>query len=304
MTPRAFPALCPLRPGDAVAVIAPSGPVDPAELDAGVGWCAGRYRVSLGASARQRAGFLAGDDEARAADVTAALGDPGVRAVHAARGGYGLTRLLDGHARRWAELLRRDPKPLVGFSDVTALHAVWSLAGVRSVHGTMVLALGRYGGDEELLAVLEGAPPSPWAGLTTWAGGHGPPARGRAMGGNLSLLAALQGTPCALDLADRVLFLEDVGEAPYRVDRMLTALRSSGALDGLRAVVLGEFTRCDPRDDGVTVEAVLRERLRPLGVPVLAGAPFGHGKRHRPWVQGAEVTVLPRGEVVFEEGLA
>ena len=127
---------------------------------------------------------------------------------------------------------------------------------------------------------------------------------GRALGGNLSLIAALLGTPFQLNLSDRVLFLEDVGEAPYRVDRMLTSLRSASALEGLRAVVLGEFTRCDAHSDGVTVESVLRERLGDLGVPVLAGAPFGHGQEHRPWVQGAEVTVSRSGEVVFEEGLA
>ncbi len=304
MTARAFAALSPLRPGDAVAVISPSGPVDHAELDAGVAHHEGRYRVRLGASARGRHGFLAGHDDARAADITAALEDPSLRAVHAARGGYGLTRLLDEHAPRWIELLRRDPKPLVGFSDVTALHAVWSLAGVRSIHGAMVLALGRRGGDDELVSVLEGATPQPWTGLSTWTEGPAPSVRGRAMGGNLSLLAALQGTPSQLPLQDSVLFLEDVGEAPYRIDRMLTSLRSSGALRGVRAVVLGEFTRCDTRDDGVSVERVLRERLSTLGVPVLAGAPFGHGDHHRPWVQGAEVTVRRDGEVIFEEGLS
>ena len=304
MTNRAFPALIPLQPGDHVAVIAPGGPLDPVALDAGVAWCAGRYRVTVGASARSRTGYLAGSDPERAADITAALADPSVRAVHAARGGYGLTRLLDEYARGWIDALKRDPKALVGFSDVTALHAVWSLAGVRSVHGTMVLELGRRGGDRELAAVLEGALPDPWAGLTPLTAVDASPVRGRAIGGNLSLLAALQGTPCQPNLEDRVLFLEDVGEAPYRIDRMLTALRSAAALDGVRAVVLGEFTRCAPGDDGVTVESVLRERLGSLGIPVLSGAPFGHGKQHRPWVQGALVTVLSHGEVVFDEGLA
>jgi muramoyltetrapeptide carboxypeptidase len=299
---RSFAAPTPLRPGDAVAVIAPSGPVDPVELDAGVAWYGRRYRVVVGAATRSRAGFLAGDDEARAADVTAALRDPSVRAVLPARGGYGLTRLLDRHADGWIDLLRRDPKLLVGFSDVTALHAVWARAGVRSIHGAMPLALGRRGGDDELLAVLEGAPPPAWTGLATWVGGGD--VTGLALGGNLALLAALQGTPHAIDLADRVLFLEDIGEAPYRVDRMLTTLRSAGSLAGLRAVVLGEFTRCEPGRDGVAVEEVLRERLGALGVPVLAGAPFGHGDQHRPWVQGGAVTVREGGAVVFDEGVA
>ena len=149
---------------------------------------------------------------------------------------------------------------------------------------------------------MEGAIPATWTGLSLWAGGGS--VEGRATGGNLALLAALQGTRCQGSHAGVVLFLEDIGEPPYRVDRMLTSLRSAGAFEGVRAVVLGEFTRCDPREDGVTVEEVLRERLGALGVPVLAGAPFGHGERHRPWVQGARVTVHARGEVVFEEGLA
>ncbi len=303
MTSFAFAALTPLQPGDAVAVVAPSGPLDPDDLDAGLAWCQGRYRVRVGASLRARHGFLAGDDDARAADITAALEDPSVRAVLAARGGYGITRLLDQHARRWIELLHRDPKPLVGFSDVTALHAVWALAGVRSIHGAMLLALGRRGGDDELTGVLEGAPPPTWTGLHPVACGDHPPVQGRAVGGNLAIVAALLGTPCRLHADGRVLFLEDVGEAPYRVDRMLTSLRSSASLDGVRAVVLGEFTRCVPGADGITVEAVLRERLGSLGVPVLSGAPFGHGAHHRPWVQGALVTVRP-GEVAFEDGLA
>lgn len=296
-----FPPLAPLRPGDAIAVVAPSGAVDPEALDAGVAWCGLRYRAVVGAAAKGRAGFLAGADDARAADVTAALSDRGVRAVIAARGGYGATRLLDEHGARWAASLRDDPKPLVGFSDLTALHALWSAAGVRSVHGTMALALGRKGGDDALVAVLEGAVPDPWTGLDAWSGGT---VTGVAAGGNLALLAALAGTPWRVDLRDRVLFVEDVGEAPYRVDRMLTTLRSSGSLDGLRGVVLGEFLRCEPGRDGVTVSEVLRERLGSLGVPVLAGAPFGHGDEHRPWVQGARVTLRGEGTVVFEEGLA
>lgn len=300
----AFPPITPLKAGDAVMVVSPSGPAEPEGLDAGIAWCGQRYRVNLGAAARERKGFLAGDDEARAADITAALGDREIRAIHASRGGYGLTRLLDGHGHRWAAMLRDDPKTLVGFSDVTALHAVWAKAGVRSVHGTMVVAIGRRGGDLALGAVVEGARPEGWTGLQAWAEGPAAEVSGIATGGNLSLVAALVGTPFALDLRDRVLFLEEVGEAPYRVDRMLTTLRSAGSLAGVRAVVLGEFSRCEPGKDGVTVDEVLRERLGELGVPVLAGAPFGHGREHRPWVQGAQVTVRRDGTVTFDEGLA
>ncbi len=294
----------PLRPGASVRVVAPSGPVPSDAFEAGLGALASRYAVSVGAAARSRHGFLAGPDEARGADLVDAVTDPAIRAVLAARGGYGATRILDAVGERVVAALKADPKPLAGFSDVTALHALWRVAGVRSVHGTMVAGMGRRVLDDELCAVLEGARPSAWEGLEVLHPGAPGEVSGVALGGNLALVAALVGTRWALDLDGAVLFLEDVGEAPYRVDRMLTQLRSSGALRGVRAVVLGGFTDSRGGADGVVVDEVLRERLAGLGVRVLAGAPFGHGAEHRPWVQGASVTVHADGRVAHDEGLA
>ncbi len=191
----------------------------------------------------------------------------------------------------------------MGFSDVTALHALWARAGVRSVHGSMVGAIGRGEGHrDELWSVLSGEVPTAWHELTALHGRRA--VEGVALGGNLALLAALAGTAWQFDLRGAVLMLEDIREAPYRVDRMLTTLRASGALRGVAAVVLGTFTGCDPGPDGVTVEAVCRERLGDLDAPVLWNAPFGHGDVNRPWVSGAPVRVDPReGTVAHLEGL-
>lgn len=293
----------PLLPGDRVAVVAASSPSDPALLAAGIDRWRAHFTVHDDPRAFGRAGFLAGEDHHRASALVEAVRDRAVRALIASRGGYGAMRVLERAGDAVLAALREDPKPVVGFSDVTALHALWSRAGVRSVHAPMVAAAGRGAEIDATRAVLGGALPARWEGLTPWV----PATRavtGVARGGNLALLAAMVGTPWALDLTDAVLFLEDIGEAPYRIDRMLTTLRASGALRGVRGVVVGEFTGCKPNGDGVTAEDVLRDRLGDLGVPVLAGAPFGHGDVHAPWVQGARVTLTPDGALAHEEGIA
>ena len=277
----------PLRPGDTVAVVAPSSPFDRALFWRGVGWLAERYRVRVGRDALTRTGYLAGSDERRLDELARALAS-GARAVIAARGGYGLGRIA--HRIDWRSFAA-SPTWLVGFSDVTALHVEAAAVGVASLHGPMACSLGR--GDERArratLDALE-APLAPrrFAGLVGWRGGR---ASGPLCGGNLAVLHA-----CAaagrLRLPDGgVVLLEDVGERPYRVDRMLTGLAVGGHLARASAIVLGEFTDCLPGPDGVTVGEVLRERLASLGVPLLAAAPFGHGARNLPVTLGAEAHV-------------
>lgn len=286
-----------------VAVVAPSSPFPREDFDRGIEWLRARAEVSDDDRWYGREGFLAGDDRARLASLLEALRDPRVRCIWSARGGYGATRVLERAGDDLLAALTADPKPVVGYSDVTALHALWARAGVRSVHGAMVTALGR--GDphrDELWAIIDGALPSPWEGLTAIHPGRA--VEGIALGGNLALIAALAGTAWQFDLRGAVLMLEDIREAPYRVDRMLTTLRASGALRGVAAVVLGEFAGCEAGADGVTVEDVCRERLADLGAPVLWNAPFGHGARNRPWVSGARVAVdARRGLVRHLDGL-
>jgi muramoyltetrapeptide carboxypeptidase len=287
-----------LRPGDRIAVVAPSSPFDAGDLAAGVQALRARYDVRHAPDILERRGYLAGDDARRLRELRGAIEDDAVAAIVAARGGYGATRLL---SELPAALVAAHPKLLVGFSDVTALHALWARAGLGSIHGPMVATLGRVGGValERFVAAIEGAAPMRFTGLTTLATGR---AAGRLIGGNLTVLAALLGTPYAPPLQDAVLLLEDVGERPYRVDRMLTTLIQAGWLSQVRAIALGAFTDPAPASDGVTVEDVLRERLSGLGVPVVAGLRVGHIDDNHPIVLGARVAIdADAGTLTLEE---
>jgi len=284
-----------LRPGDTVRAIAPAGPFDRALVLRGLGWLAGRYRVKFEPGLFARDGFLAGSDARRLSELNAALRDPAAAAVIASRGGYGLTRIA-----HTADIgaLRKQPKWLVGFSDITVLHVEAQRNGVASLHATNVAGLGR--ADSSVRSDFVTALERPnairsFAGLKCLRGGL---ARGLVAGGNLTLLFT-----CAaagrLSFADgTVLLLEDVGEAPYRVDRMLSALLASGALDRIGAVVVGDFTDASPGRYGVEIEAVLTERLGALGVPVVAGFPVGHGRRNVPVHFGAPAEVDATGGTV------
>lgn len=279
----------PLRAGDLVAVVAPASPFPREELLRGLAWLRTRYRLRVRPGLFARDAYLAGDDARREAELAAALSDPDVKAIVAARGGYGITRLLETAPLR---SLAARPRWLVGFSDVTALHAEAWAAGVCSAHGPNVTGLGRDASPSvraAWLACVERPTASrAWRGLTVLHGGQG---SGPVVGGNLSLVHAMAAAGRLVVPPGAVLALEDVTEAPYRVDRMLTSLRLGGYLTGLAAIVFGGFDRCPPGADGREMIDVLAERTRRLGVPVLAGAPFGHGAHNEAFVLGLPARV-------------
>jgi len=256
-------------------VIAPSSPFDRTLVLRGIGWLGKRYRVEFDWSMFERAGFLAGDDQRRLLELNQALSDPTLGAVVAARGGYGLTRIA--HLADYSALLRH-PKWIVGFSDITALHVEAQALGIASFHGPNVAGLGR--SDEwtrqRFIRSLE-APDRPaiFDGLEVRRPGF---ASGVLVGGNLTLLFACQAAGRLRLPHGAILVLEDVTEASYRIDRMLSALLASGALDGIAGVVLGDFTDCPDGPHRVPLRSVLDERLGALGVPVLAGLRFGHAR--------------------------
>ena len=272
----------PLGPGAHVRVVAPSGPVDAARLERGV---AALRRLGLEVSvARHVLGpghlaYLAAPDAARAADLDEAWLDPDVDAVWAAKGGYGAARvvpLIDWPALQAAGVV----KPLVGSSDTTALLAAFGARlGVATFFGPTVAGpvLGTDVSDAAGLdglrrAILAPVEPVALAGEHTLA--DGPRVTAPTVGGTLSLLCSLAGTPDAGSARGAIAVLEDVGEAPYRIDRMLTQLLATGWLTGAVGVACGSWTDCGSQEH---VRAVLLDRLSGLGVPIVADLPFGHG---------------------------
>jgi muramoyltetrapeptide carboxypeptidase len=262
-----------LASGDVIRVIAPSGPVPREAFLTGVELLRKRYDVRYDDGVFARAGYLAGPDERRLAELQAALTDPDARAIVMARGGYGLLRLLpfvDTAA------LRARPRPIVGFSDGTALLALAAVAGVAAIHGPVVTQLPSLGSADlqSLSEHLES--PGPYValdGLTEIVPGR---ARGALLGGNLEVFSRLVGTPFLPDLTGAILFFEDLGERPYRIDRLLTALDLAGVFGVASAVIVGDFSGCrepEPtRAESPTADEVLEERLGRLAIPVVTGS--------------------------------
>jgi len=264
-----------LRPGDLIGVVAPGAAVEASAVAAGVAVLerAG-YRVRVGAAVSRHVGYLAGSDADRLADLTAMFTDPAVRAIIAARGGYGTGRLLPHFD---VGLARAHAKIVVGYSDLTfLLTRLVQGAGMVAFHGPMVADMERNpSGTEALLSLLRGDRAA-WnlAAREIVQPGTG---EGVIVGGCLSILVAALGTPYAIETAGKLLFLEDVNEKPYRVDRMLTQLRQAGKLDGVAGVVFGDMTGCGHAADEVTVRDVIREAFASARYPVVFGLPTGHG---------------------------
>jgi muramoyltetrapeptide carboxypeptidase len=269
-------------------VIAPSGPFDRALALRAIGWLGERYRVEFDWEAFRPVGMFAGSDARRLAELNQALRTPHTRAIWAARGGHGLIRIA--HLADYPALLRH-PKWVVGFSDVTLLHVELSRAGVASLHAPNLTGLGR--GDAvsrtRMIETLE-APRAlrTHRGLLTWVGGK---ADGTLAGGNLAMLFTCAAAGRLFLPRGCILVLEDVTEAPYRLDRMLAALKLSGAFERVAACVVGDFTRCPVGGDGIRAEQVVQATLADLGVPVLAGLPIGHGRHNEPLPLGLPATV-------------
>jgi muramoyltetrapeptide carboxypeptidase len=278
-----------LAPGDRVAVVAPAGPFDRESLDAGLRILAGRYDVVWDRGLLRRVRYLAGDDDRRGGELGAALADPRIRGIVAARGGYGSMRILP---RVWpiASGVPSSPGPaklLVGFSDITALHAALQACGRVSVHGPVVtqLAIQPSTVVERFFAILEdgAAPPAPVSG-TPIIGGV---AEGPLLGGNLSILTRLLGTPWLPDLTGAVLLLEDVGERPYRIDRMWTHLRLARVFERVAGLALGDFTDCEEPGGEFTLRDVLWSLAGETGLPCVGGLPIGHDAVNVPVALGA-----------------
>ncbi len=279
-----------LRPGDVVGLVEPAGFTDDLfDLDV-----VQETIVAMGLKPRparhllDRHGYLAGKDEDRAADLNAMFADREVKAVFAVRGGWGCARILP-----YLDFttIRANPKLLIGFSDITALHMAFAArAGFTTIHGpNAASSWPRFSWEAFRAIAFDGATPLltnpqakedrlvPLGGrIRTFGSGR---ASGRLLGGNLTVLTALMGTGWLPDFTGAILFLEDVDEAPYRIDRMLTQLSLAGVLRKLAGLVFGQCTSCGatgPSYGGFTLSQVLEQHLRPLGIPAFQGAAIGH----------------------------
>ena len=263
-----------------VALVAPAGPLADEEEFARAEQIVQSLGLvpKLAKHARAKRGYLAGTDAERAADFNDAIRNPSVRGIFALRGGYGTMRILD--AIDYAGLAA-DPKVVIGYSDLTALlNAITQRTGLVTFHGP-VAALSPFTKSETQWlrrAVMQPEPLGELRGIGTAIVSGA--AAGRLCGGNLSLVTSLLGTPYALDTAGALLVLEEVEEAPYRVDRMLTQLRLAGALSHVAGVLVGSCRNCDVAGDhpyaAIPLALTLRDRLGDLGVPVLTDLPIGH----------------------------
>lgn len=294
-----------LRAGGRVAIVAPASAADGAALDAAEWLQARGYdpRIMPAALTRSDApyDYLAGDDNARLNDLHSAFADPAIDAIWCLQGGFGSWRLAD---RLDFDLLRRHPKPFIGYSDITALHlAIQRHAGFVTFHGPMLAQDLLAGKDEptasHVLAMVGGqigqgawidAPPA--SNPVVLAPGA---ASGRLVGGNLALIAAMIGSRHEIATRDAILFIEDVNEALPRIDRLLWQLRWAGKFDHVRGVLVGNFTRLGlPMGDALgqsQLFALLLEQFGGRGIPVLAAWPSGHGDPNLTLPLGAKVTL-------------
>lgn len=270
----------PIKPGSRVALVAPAGPLRvPTDLDKALenarafGW-----EAVVGKNARERHAYFAGTDEERLSDFNAALRDDSIAAIWCLRGGYGAMRLLEGVD---FAALKRKPKTIIGYSDITALHcAIAARVDIGSIHGPTARSRLTTFSERSLRAAVlaDGEPCGDAADATTLIGGR---ARGRLVGGNLALLCALHGTPYQPRYDGAILVLEDVNEAAYRIERMLLQLRLSGALQSCAGIAFGSFTNTGETEDASlggerSVREVLEEAAGAAGVPSVLGIPLGH----------------------------
>jgi len=296
-----------LAPGDTVMLVAPANATfNSIELQiARESLEALGFKVRVGAHLLDRHGYLAGDDKARADDINKAFADSSVSAVHAIRGGWGSARLLPYLDY---DTIRRNPKVLIGYSDVTALLlSIHAKTGLVTFHGP--IGLGRwdsysldyykrvlFNGEEVTYSNKQGLSDrnalvqTEFRTLTIAPG----KARGRLLGGNLTVMTAILGSPYVPDWDDAILFTEDVGEDYYRIDRMLTQLKLAGVLGKIKGFVFGGCSECGPGDGNfgtLTLEEIFADHVKPLGIPAWQGAMIGHGQPQWTLPVGAEVEI-------------
>lgn len=289
-----YPA--PLRRGDKIAICSPAGKIKPEVVEKAVDVLRGQgWKVEVMPHALGTYGSFSGTPDERFADLKAAFADPDVRAVLCSRGGYGVVHIID----RLAQLpIEDDPKWVIGFSDISALHALMSSKGIASVHSGMCAAIGRGADDPDnasLFGILRGERPAhvfdshdfDRQGIAT----------GTLRGGNLAVLAELINTPYDMLKGNTILFLEDVSEPIYKIERILYQLCLSKVFDKTKGLIIGQFTDYKPSDDHTDMESMIHAAIRDYDFPVAFNVPVGHVDHNIPLIESAKITlkVSPSG---------
>ena len=288
-----------LKQGDKIAIVSPSGAVDPTYIDGAVkmltSW---QLKPVISPFARESFGRFAGTDEQRLLDLQQALDDPSIRAVLCSRGGYGLMRIVD---KINFDAFVRHPKWLIGFSDITILHAAAIHKGIQSIHAVMAKGMTESDPEADPVAILRkvlfGKEPDPYI-LSPNALNRFGESSGTLVGGNLSVLYGLRGTGFDIQPNGKILFIEDISEKPYHVDRMMQNFKLGGILSEISGLLVGRFTDMDEDASfGKTLEEIIRSAVEEYDYPVAFNFPVGHVDYNLPVIHGAKVkmTVLEAG---------
>jgi muramoyltetrapeptide carboxypeptidase len=282
-----------LQPGDCIAIVATARKITSEEVAPAKAWLENKgFRVRLGSSIGLADRQFAGNDEQRRADLQTQLNDPSVKAILCARGGYGTVRLIDG--LDWTAF-RAQPKWLCGYSDITVLHAQLQQMGFASIHSTMPLNFDASPEStlswESLLMALQGHRPSYQLHSLRFARGAG--MQGEVIGGNLSVLYSLMGSSSMPQMAGKILFLEDLDEYLYHLDRMMMCLKRGGVLDNLAGLLVGGLTKMNDNAIGFgkTAEEIIFEAVDAYDYPVAFGFPAGHQPLNQALVLGMPLSL-------------
>ena len=281
-----------LKPNDQIRIISPSGSIDPVLIDGAINvltsW---GFKVTEGQYARSEYGRFAGTPEQRAADLQQALDDADVKAIMCSRGGYGAAQIID---RIDFTGFIKSPKWLIGFSDITILHNAISNMGIASIHGIMAKQLTELPVESEQVKNLRNILTGNLPAYTIPGEEYNRigQAQGKLTGGNLSVLMGLRGSQYDLTYKNAILFIEDIGEKPYQIDRMIQNLRFSGVLKQLSGLVLGQFSDCD--EDPLMMQSIsglIFDAVKDYDYPVGFNFPAGHVDNNFPIIIGANVTL-------------
>lgn len=272
-----------------IRIVSPAGFCDSEVIDAGVStlksW---GHNVTVGRFAKGKYGRFAGTPEERSRDIIEALEDDSVDILYCSRGGYGCVQIIDSIP---ISLIAEKKKPIFGYSDITALHSLWQKAGVRSVHAHMMKHLGQNPEHETSLAIksLLESYNKDNSSLTNTLQFDKYGISAPIIGGNLAVLSGLHGTQYDFNYEGKILFIEDIGESPYKIDRMINQLRLGGVFEKIKGLVLGQFTGCDedPEMPKPLVNTIL-DTVDQYNLPVIISAPIGHVDNNFPIVEGAE----------------